>query len=166
MIKVPKKAQTEVEPQLDPTVKEILGDLYKSEKILARKVEELETGGVAVTFVFPTYERTIAALDHVSMSQMHEAVLEGLYCAIGTAIKKGEGTLPIDFATFQANKLNAIFYQEKFSFHTMLKANEPAQLTFKVSYVGEKKARREYYSVIVTVDGFMRGEVECLLVKP
>jgi hypothetical protein len=48
----------------------------------------------------------------------------------------------------------------------MLKANEPAELTFKVINVEEKKIRGAFYSVTVQIDGFMRGEVECLLEKP
>lgn len=155
----------EVPPQ-DPVVKETLGDLYKPEKILAQKVEQIGDGEINVTFVFPPYDRTIEPLDHVSMSQMHEAVLDGLYCSIGQAIKTGAIDTPIDFQMFQAKKLDSIYFRENFSFRKMLKANEPAELTFKVVNVEEKKLRKTFYSVTVEVDGFMRGEVECLLEKP
>jgi len=72
----------EKEPQKDQIVQKILGDLYKPEKILTQKVEQIGPGIIKVAFVFPPYERTIQPLDHVSMSQMHEAILEGLYCSI------------------------------------------------------------------------------------
>jgi predicted nucleotidyltransferase len=52
-----KKSQKEL--QKDLIVKEFLGDLYKPEKILAQKVEEIGIGGIKVTFIFPPYERTI-----------------------------------------------------------------------------------------------------------
>ena len=156
----------EKEPQKDPIVQETLGDLYKPEKILAQTVEQLGDGEFKVSFVFPPYERTIQPLDHVSMSQMHEAVLDGLYCSIGQAIKNRAIDTPIDFQTFQANKLDSIYFHENFSFRKMLKANEPAELTFKIVNVEEKKMRKTFYSVTVQVDGFMRGEVECLLEKP
>ncbi len=146
-------------------IQEILGTLYKLEKILAQKVEEIGIGEIKVTFVFPPYERTIHPLDHVSMSQMHEAVLDGLYCSIGHAIKSNAINIPIDYQMFQAKKLDSIYFRENFSFRRMLKANEPAELTFKVVSVEEKKIRKAFYSVIVKVDGFMRGEVECLLEK-
>jgi len=156
----------EKEPQKDPIVQETLGDLYKPEKILAQKVEQIGVGEIKVTFVFPPYERTIQPLDHVSMSQMHEAVLDGLYCSIGQAIKSRAIDTPIDFQMFQAKKLDSIYFRENFSFRRMLKSNEPAELTFKVVSVEEKKIRKTFYSVMVEVDGFMRGEVECLLEKP
>ncbi|PJC53738.1 MAG: hypothetical protein CO029_01245, partial [Candidatus Magasanikbacteria bacterium CG_4_9_14_0_2_um_filter_41_10] len=153
----------EKEPQQDPIVQEILGTLYKTEKILAQKVEQIGVGEIKVTFVFPPYERTIQPLDHVSMSQMHEAVLDGLYCSIGQAIKNRVIDTPIDFQMFQAKKLDSIYFRENFSFRRMLKSNEPAELIFKVVSVEEKKIRKTFYSVTVEVDGFMRGEVECLL---
>ncbi len=99
------------------------------------------------------------------MSQMHEAILEGLYCSIGQAIKNRAIDTPIDFPTFQTKKLDTIYFRENFSFRRMLKANEPAELTFKVVKVEEKKLRRHFYAVTVEIDGFMRGEVECLLVE-
>ena len=156
----------EREPQQDPVVQETLGDLYKPEKILAQKVEQIGVGEIKVTFVFPPYERTIQPLDHVSMSQMHEAVLDGLYCSIGQAIKNRAIDTPIDYQMFQAKKLDSIYFRENFSFRKMLESNEPAELTFKVVNVEEKKLRKTFYSVTVQVDGFMRGEVECLLEKP
>lgn len=156
----------EKEPQIDPVVQETLSDLYKPEKILAQKVEQINDSEIKVTFVFPPYERTIQPLDHVSMSQMHEAVLDGLYCSIGQAIKSRAIDTPIDYQMFQAKKLDSIYFHENFSFRRMLKANEPAELIFKVVNVEEKKIRKTFYSVTVKVDGFMRGEVECLLEKP
>ena len=156
----------EKEPQKDPIVQETLSDLYKPEKILAQKVEQIGVGEIKVTFVFPPYERTIQPLDHVSMSQMHEAVLDGLLCSIGQAIKNRAIDTSIDFQMFQAKKSDSIYYRENFSFRRMLKSNEPAELTFKVVSVEEKKIRKTFYSVMVEVDGFMRGEVECLLEKP
>ena len=156
----------EKKPQKDPIVQETLGDLYKPEKILAQKVEQVGAGEIKVTFVFPPYERTIQPLDHVSMSQMHEAVLDGLYCSIGQAIKNRAIDTPIDYQMFQAKKLDSIYFRENFSFRKILKTNEPAELTFKIVNIEEKKMRKTFYSVTVEVDGFMRGEVECLLEKP
>jgi len=156
----------EKKSQQDPVVQETLGDLYRPEKILAQKVEQLGDKEFKITFVFPPYERTIKPLDHVSMSQMHEAVLDGLYCSIGQSIKNRAIDTPIDFKTFQANKLDSIYFRENFSFRKMLKANEPAELKFKVVNVEKKKIQKTFYAVTVQINGFMRGEVECLLEKP
>lgn len=156
----------EKEPHIDPIVQETLGDYYKPEKILAQTVEQISEGEYKITFVFPPYERTIEPMDHVSMLQMHEAVLEGLFCSIGQAIKNGGFETPIDYEQFQGYKENAIYFRENFSFRKMLKPNEPANLTFKIVKVEEKKLGKAFYSVTVKIDGFMRGEVECLLEKP
>jgi hypothetical protein len=156
----------ETDSQKDPVVQEILGDLYKPEKILAQKVEQISDGKISVTFLFPPYERTIQPLEHVSMSQMHEAVLDGLYCTIGQAIKTRAIDTPIDFQMFQARRLDSIYFRENFSFRKMLKVNEPAELTFEVVHVEEKRLRKKFYSIVIRIDGFLRGEVECLLEKP
>ncbi len=157
--------QSEKEPLKDPIVEEFLCDIYKPEKIFAQKIEQKNEGEVSVTFVFPEYERTIRPIDHVSMAQMHEAVMEGLYCAIGHAIRNKYIDAPINYNHFQENKMNSIYFRENFSFRRMLKANEPSELTFKIIKVEEKKIRRSFYSITVQVKGFIKGEVECLLEK-
>jgi len=63
-------------------------------------------------------------------------------------------------------KLDTIYFRENFSFRKILKANKPAELTFKVVNVEEKRLRRQFYAATVQIGGFMRGEVECLLEKP
>jgi acyl dehydratase len=100
------------------------------------------------------------------MLQMHEAVLEGLYCCIGQAIKTRTIDMPINFETYQKKKLEAIYFRENLTFRKMLKPNEPAELTFEIIGVTEKKIRRTFYSVTIRINGFMRGEVECLFEKP
>lgn len=152
--------------QKDPAIQEILGDLYKSKKILAQKVEQISADEYKIEFVFPPYERSLQIPDHVSMAQMHEAILDGLFCSIGLAIKNRAIDTLIDFQTFKNKLYNAIYFRENFSFRKMLKVNEPAELTFKVANVEEKTIRKTFYAITVKVDGFMRGEVECLLERP
>lgn len=151
--------------ETDQIVDEMLGDLYKPECILAQSVEVSGNGEYTITFEFPVYERTINPLDHVSMSQMHEAVLEAAYCVIGDHIKNQKVELPIDFEKFKASKLDAIYAQESFTFKKMLKAGEPAELTCKVSRVMDVTYGREFHGVVLEFDGFMKGSATCLLPK-
>lgn len=44
----------------------------------------------------------------------------------------------------------------------LLKANVEAKLIFEITGV-QKKLRGQYHAVTITVDGFIRGEVECWL---
>jgi hypothetical protein len=148
---------------MDIIIQEILGDLYKPEKILTQSIA-FNNESVKITYSFPPYERTIQSMNHVSMSQMHEAILEGLYCTIGLAIKNRTITV-IDFQTFLEKRLDTIYYRENFFFRKMLKANNPADLIFSITDVSEKKLRKTFYSVTIQVSGFIRGETECLLEK-
>ncbi len=155
----------EQEPQQDPIIQEILGDLYKPEKILAKKVEQVSEGEFKITFEFPPYDRTIEPLDHVSMSQMHEAVLDGALCAIGQVLKNQSIKTNLDYQEFMDRRQDIIYYRENFSFRKMLKANESTELIFQIVNVEEKKLRRTFYSATIKIDGFMRGEIEALLEK-
>ncbi len=155
----------EKEPKKDSIVQEILGDLYKQEKILAQKVEQIGDNKFKVTFEFPPYDRTIEPLNHVSMSQMHEAILDGALCSIGQALKNKSVETDLGYQEFMNRRQDTIYYHENFSFRKMLKANEPAELTFQIVSVEEKKLRRTFYSVTIKIIGFMRGEIEALLEK-
>ena len=155
----------EKEPQQDSVVKETLGDLYKPEKILAQKVEQVGDNEFKVIFEFPPYDRTIETLNHVSMSQMHEAILDGALCSIGQVLKNQSIDTDLSYQEFMDRRQDTIYYRENFFFRKMLKANEPAELTFQIVNVEEKKLRRTFYSVTIKVDGFMRGEIEALLEK-
>lgn len=155
----------ENEPQQDPTIAEILGTYYKPEKILAQAIEKVSANKYKISYFFPTYERTINPQGHVSMSQMHEAIMEGLYCSIGEAIREGTLNIGIDMETFLKKRSEAIYFREEFSFRQMLKENEPAELTFEIIKVEEKTLVKKFYSITIRVSGFIRGEVECLLVK-
>lgn len=141
---------------------DILGSYYKSEHIHTQNVVPLNDGKIELTFQFPPYERTVADQGHVGMSQMHEALVEGLYCTIGYAIERQHVPAPITLQTFIRRMAEALFMRESLSFRKMLKAGESATLTMKI---GEAKEvlRQRYYSVTVHIDGFMRGEAECWL---
>lgn len=148
----------------DPLITEVLESLYKPGKILAQQVEELKPRQCRITFVFPPYDRTIKAVEHISAVQMHEAILEGLLCTIGTTIQNG--FLPeIDFSTFLKRRLETLFIRENLTFRRMIKPNEEVELTFTITQVGEKQFSKTYHSVVVSIAGFLQGEIECCLEK-
>lgn len=82
-----------------------------------------------------------------------------MLCTVGHAIKTGEVESPIDFQSFLRKRLSTLFMREDIQFRKLLKPNENATLTLTVTDV-QRKLRNKYYAVTVTVEGFMRGEVE------
>ena len=151
-----------MEPSL---AKAILGSGYKEEKIHTHSIVPLGNATVEATFVFPPYDRSLRDLDHVGVSQMHEALVEGLYCAVGYALERGEITLPFDLQTFIQTKMQAsLFMREQLSFRKLIKPGEEARLTLTVTAIQEKM-HGKYISVTVSIQGFMRGEAECWLRK-
>ncbi|PIR48813.1 hypothetical protein COU80_03930 [Candidatus Peregrinibacteria bacterium CG10_big_fil_rev_8_21_14_0_10_55_24] len=143
-------------------VPEFLEGLYREDKVHTRSVELLDDGRCRVHFIFAPYDRTVEPMGHVGMSQMHEALVEGLYCSIGHAIQSGSVETPIDFQTFLRTRLQALFMRENVQFRKMLRPQEEATLTFAVREV-QTKMRGAYYAVTCVVEGFLRGEVECWL---
>ncbi|MDD5041097.1 MAG: hypothetical protein PHX87_00235 [Candidatus Peribacteraceae bacterium] len=142
----------------------ILGGFYKRDAIHTKSVQRIGKGTVRVTYQFPSYHRTVEDMGHVGMSQMNEALVEGLYCAIGYAIESGDVQGKMDIASYTRRMAQALFMSQNISFRKMLKPGEEAQLTIEVVGIQEKM-RGKYYAVTLRVQGFMRGEVECWLSK-
>ena len=149
----------------DGVIEEILGDLYKAEHILAKSMECIGDKEYKMTYKFPSYSRTIDSLDHVSMSQIHEAILEGALCSVGQSIKSGMLEIELCFTEFMDRRKDTIYFRENFTFRKILKAGVLYELDFKVIDVKEKRLRKIFYSFVVSVNGFMRGEFEALLEK-
>jgi hypothetical protein len=155
----------EPDAERDPVVGEILCDFYHEDKIITQSVEQLAPNEYQITYIFPPYERTKVPLGHVSMVQMHEAILEGLYCTIGSAIKAGFIETSIDFQTFQQLKPEFLYFEENLKFRRLLQPGEPAQLMFTILAVEDIRLVKQFHSVRVGIRGFISGEVNCLLEK-
>jgi hypothetical protein len=144
---------------------QILGSFYKPEAIHTKSVEKIGKGTIKVRYNFSPYERTINDMGHVGMSQMNEALVEGLYCAIGYAIEDGDIQTTLDIGSYIRRMTDALFVRENLSFRTLLKPGENAELTIEIVGVREEM-RGRYYGVTAKVtDGFIRGEAECWLNK-
>lgn len=142
----------------------ILGSLYKPECILTKAVEKTGKGEVKVTYVFPPYHRTLEDLGHIGMSQIQEGIIEGLYCAVGYAIDSGDIETTVSIEKYIRNLAHAIFRHENITFQKMLTAGEEAELIFHINDV-QQKLRGDYYIVTLDIQGFLRGEVKCLMKK-
>jgi hypothetical protein len=60
---------------MTPEVREILGTLYNEEEVLVKDIEILSNNEYKVKCVFPEYKKTKKLPDHVSVSQMGDAIM-------------------------------------------------------------------------------------------
>jgi len=145
-------------------IAEVLGDIYHSDQILTKEIGVINDVQCELRYVFPPFTKTIHPLPHVSSDQMQLACLEGLYCTIGNAIRQGAlKNIPIDYPTFLANRHRMALLEERKQYRKELQPNEEATLLFSIQGYGTKKLRREFYYVIVSLDGFIRGEYTCII---
>ncbi len=141
---------------------EILGGLYKPEEILSQDLSIIDHEKYQVTFVFPLYERTVEQLYHVSNVQIAAAKTEGLYLAIGCAIKEGLVEGMETYEDFINNRPSYLLYKENITYRKMLEFNKPYALTFSINEIGLKKIRKTFKSVKIKISGFLSGEIELL----
>ena len=146
--------------QGDPVIDAILKPFYRPDRILAQKVEQIDGKNCKVTFKFPAYGKTIQQLDHVSVVQMQEAVVEGLYIAIGLAVKNNPTLSNLTFEEFEKRLGDVLYVQDEASYRQKLPPESEATLTFKVL---DPRLKGGLTAVTVEVDGFTRRKVTCFL---
>jgi hypothetical protein len=61
--------------EMTPDVYEILGTLYNEEEVLVKDIEVISNNEYKVRCVFPEYKKSQELPDHVSISQMNDAIM-------------------------------------------------------------------------------------------
>ena len=155
----------EVKGYPDILMEEVLGDMYHKDQILAKEIGIINDTRCELTYVFPPFAKTIHPLPHVSSDQMQLACIEGLYCTIGHAIKQKalKDAINIDYSTFLSHRHDVAILEEGKEYRREVQPNVEEKLAFFIQGHGIKKFRREFYYVIVNIDGFLRGHFTCLL---
>lgn len=143
-------------------IPEVLSSHYKAEKIHTCHVETVDEHTIRSTFVFPEYDRTVESLGHVSMAQMHEGLMEGLYACVQHTFETGALNTDIDRSNFVQNAMHSIYKYESIEFVEMLQSEEAATLSICLKSVEESNSAR-FKKATFEVDGFMKGTVVCLL---
>jgi galactitol-specific phosphotransferase system IIC component len=145
----------------------VLFSFYKKEVVhlkMATKKESSVDIEYNFEFIFKEYTRTLENLGHVSMAQIHEAIMEAMYIIAADFIKNStEKIFTID--DFKIKMKNAIYYKEEITFKKMLDQDTPVQLGASIIKFGEKKSKNNFYIMKVSFSGFIKGEVTCLLPK-
>jgi len=145
--------------------KRILKGVSKQDRIFAEKIERIRHGEYKISYTFPAYSRTVDSLDHISMVQMHGALLEGIYCTLDCALRKEETEFSLDHQIFREEAYQALFIREAFTFREMVQPNELTELNIEIKEVGTRNFQQEYHSVTFATAGFLRGECECVFQK-
>lgn len=144
--------------------KEILKDIYKLENILLERVEEKREKEYLIFFKFPEYSKTNFPLRHVSMLQMHEAILEGLTCCSGIIFKRKIFSIDFNYRDcFAKGGNNLLYYREDIKFVKLIKCNTNVSLTFIFKSITKSKEFDKFYSAIIELEGFVKGTIECLI---
>lgn len=145
--------------------REILEHFYKKDKILTQNFVEIEKNIFEATFIFPPYDRTPETvgekMGHVSMVQMNAALLEALGCAVGLLLQKGY-PFPFSLQEFLDEAAFALFRRQNIIYRKQVEVGESAKLRIEIAKVIDVK---KFYKIITKVDGFIKGEVECLWVS-
>lgn len=143
-------------------IPEVLTTFYKAEKIHTRHVEAVDGRTIKSTFVFPEYDRTIEPLGHVSMAQIHEALLEAIYCVIQHAIETGPENFDATVDDYLNSRNLAIYKSEAINFKQMLQPGQSATLEVKLESVELSESGR-FRKAKVIFSGFIEGNSTCLL---
>lgn len=151
--------------EITPEIWDIIWTLYKDDQILARKVEVLGENVFKIEFVFPEYNLWKVIPDHVSIVQMQFALVQGLFTAIGFAIKQNGIDSPISYETYILNRPNTLYRRDERTMRRKIKFDERSYLIFKVNPIIKKGTT--IYSIMIDIvkdkDTFLDGRVECVL---
>lgn len=149
--------------EVDPFVAKVLGNFYKPEAILTRTFNEVgdpKDNLFKATFIFPTYDRVLAPLDHVSGVQMLAALYEAGYLAMARAIRNNTVSLPVSYQEFISREDSVVIARLNLKHKKLLKIEEEAELLLKISRLGYA-LRKSVASF--DFDGFVSGKMTGLL---
>lgn len=150
--------------EMTPEVYEILGTLYNEEEVLVKDIEVLSNTEYKVRCVFPEYKKTKIASDHVSVSQMGDAIMHGAFMALWLYVKNNPDKVPFDFEKFLQIRMHAKYLGDERRFIKEIKSGEDAYIVFDVESIVKKQ---NFYIATMklkwTKETFVRGQVECLL---
>lgn len=141
-------------------IKEILGRFYREEKILAKRVTEMEDGSLHIDFYFPKYDRSESELGHVSVVQMTAAVVEAAYLALGIRLYR-DSSLNLPFNEFVSSMARPLYSSDKRKFRKLLKEESEATLNTKIKTL--KSSDTHKGAAILEFEGFVEGNCICIL---
>lgn len=150
--------------EMSPEVREIIGSLYKEDQLLAKSIEILWDNVYKIKFFFPEYKLSKDKLDHVSINQMGQALVQWLFLSFGLSIKQNWANSPMSYDTFLLNRNNALYRRDQRTMRKKLRSEEDAYLIYQVIPFIKKG---NTYSIKATLlrakEVFLDWSVECIM---
>ncbi len=150
--------------EMTPEVREILWTIYNEEEVLVKDIEVISNTEYKVKCRFPKYTKTKTAPNHVSVSQMGDAIMHGAFMALWLYVKNNPDKVLFDFEKFLQIRMHAKYLGDERRFIKEIKSGEDAYLLFDVESIVKKQ---KFYIATMklkwTKETFVRGQVQCLL---
>lgn len=148
---------------MTPEIFEILGTLYE-EDVFVKDIEVLSNESYKVKCRFPEYTGAREVPDHISVSQMGDAIKQSAYMIFWLYIKNNPDKIPFTFEDFLENRMNVIYRWDEREFIKKIRAGEDAYLIWE-----DIKIEKIWPFTVATAklkwvpETFVRGKVKCLL---
>lgn len=143
-------------------IRTILGALYNPEYILSKWVQIIDNT-IIVSFRFPKYKKVLSNLGHVSANQIHEAIMEWTYLAIGIAISEWRFWNLLTFDDFLSSRSIALYREISMKFKKQIHQWEEVHLTFWIHNNDIKDIKWKFSTVTVYFSGFVEWQSKSCL---
>lgn len=141
---------------MDIDIKSILEKMYKPDEIILKKLEEVEERKYIATYIFPEYNRTINPFPHVSIVQIHAALVD-TFIGIAEWLVLNKRIPISDDNLFE----KYIWRSEETKCKKMINFEKEIQLNIEIKVENIEK----FILIVYTLNGFIEGNVKCLLQK-
>jgi len=141
----------------------ILWALYNPEYILAKRLQLQEGNKILIAFQFPVYKKVVVWLGHVSANQIHEAIMEWTYLAIGIALSQWRFWELLSFDDFLASRSIALYREVTMKFKQQIHQWEEVNLTFWIGEDDIRDAKWKFSTATVHFSGFVEWQSKSCL---
>lgn len=149
--------------EMTPEIFEILWTLYE-EEVCVKDIEVLSNESYKVKCRFPEYKGAKEIPDHISVSQLGDAIKHAAYVVFGVYIKNNPEKIPFTFENFLENRMNVIYRGDEREFTKKVRVGEDVYMIRE-----HIKIEKTWSFTIATAklkgtpETFVRGKVKCLL---
>ncbi len=158
---VPAKIGATIE--MTPQVREILWTLY-DEEIFVKDIEIISNESYKIKCRFSEYKSAKEIPDHISVSQLGDAIKQAAYVVFWLYIKNNPDKIPFTFKTFLENRMHVVYRGDEREFTKKIRAEEDTYMIWdnvKIEKTGPFTVATAKLSG--TPETFVRGKVKCLI---
>ncbi len=142
---------------------EFLDSIYFAERVLSQKMTVDPDNRCHVELVFPPYDKICCEGEHVSASQISEAMIEAKYLTLALSIQQGNFPIAVPEDWFNRCAPHILYFRNSVTFRRMLNIGETYLLTTELVSISERRLRKRFLSLVFKQSGFIDSESEWLL---